>query len=348
MGQGMVIVPRGNPVFENLNSYYLDLRRLLEHCQGEMGSGAIYLKSPTAEGVLLFEAHEVLGGTYENRGEKLAGKAAIDRLLTPSPTENYQVSIYEMAPEEAYYWSSIPNAKRIYEDLSTEFTDLEGLIKKMSSEKLSGYIEISLNSDLDGGFLFFRNGQVVGGYYFWEKNFSASRESQDLLLRKAKRSGGIFHVSRISVESNAVKEVSKKPSAPEVIGALEELLALLESLCTSSQTIKADFNTLLKKRFLDLADEYAFLDPFAGEFQYSGRKIRLASAVSDDDLAKGLLTAVAGLVRDQGLKVPFNSRLEGWLQKHRKKLLSLGISVDNLLSVQKIPQAGLRQQPKSA
>ena len=93
----MVIVPRGNPVFENLNSYYLDLRRLLEHYQGEMGSGAIYLKSPTAEGAIFFEAHELLGGTYENRGEKLAGKAAIDRLLTPSPTENYQVSLYDVS-----------------------------------------------------------------------------------------------------------------------------------------------------------------------------------------------------------------------------------------------------------
>jgi hypothetical protein len=98
--------------------------------------------------------------------------------------------------------------------------------------------------------------------------------------------------------------------------------------------IKADFNTLLKKRFLDLADEYAFLDPFAGEFQYSGGKIRLAGVVSDADLAKGLLAAVAGLVRDQGLKVPFKGRLDGWLQKHRRKFLSLGISVDSLLAVQ--------------
>jgi hypothetical protein len=330
----MVIVPRGNPVFENLNSYYLDLRRLLEHYQGEMGSGAIHLKSLSAEGAVFFEAHEVLGGTYENRGEKLAGKAAVDRLLTPSPAENYQVGIYEVTPEEAYYWSSIPNAKRIYEDLSTEFTDLDGLIKKMSSEKLSGYIEISLNSELDGGFLFFRNGQVVGGYAFREKNFTTSRESQDLLLRKAKRSGGIFHVSRISLEPEEAKEVPKKGAAPEVITALEELLALLESLFTSSQSVKGDFNTLLKKRFLDLADEYAFLDPFAGEFQYSGKKIRLASEVPDADLAKGLLEAVAGLVRDQGLKTPFKSRLEGWLQKHRKRLLSLGISVDSLLTLQ--------------
>jgi hypothetical protein len=328
----MVIVPRGNPVFENLNSYYLELRRLIEHCQGEMGSGAIYLKSPTAEGAIFFEAHELLGGMYENRGEKLAGKAAIERLLTPSSAENYQVSIYDVAPEEVYYWSSIPSAKRIYEDLSTEFTDLEGLIKKMSSEKLSGYIEVSLNSELDGGFLFFRNGQVVGGYYFWEKNFSPSRENQALLLRKAKRSGGIFHVSKISVESKEVKEAPKKASSPEVITALEEMLALLDSLCTSSQTVKADFNTLLKKKFLDLADEYAFLDPFAGDLQYAERKIRLASEVSDTDLAKGLLAAVAGVVRDQGLKVPFGSRLEGWLQKHGKRLLSLGISVDTLLA----------------
>jgi len=329
-----VIVPRGNPVFENLNSYYLDLRRLLEHYQGEMGSGAIYLKSPTAEGAIFFEAHELLGGTFENRGEKLAGKAAVERLLTPLPSENYQVSIYGVEPEEAYYWSSIPNAKRIYEDLSTEFTDLEGLIKKMSSERLSGYIEISLNSELDGGFLFFRNGQVVGGYYFWEKNFNASRESQELLLRKAKRTGGIFHVSKISVETKQPKEVSKKGSTPEVIAALEELLVLLETLFTSNQTVKADFNTLLKKKFLSMAEEYAFLDPFAGEFQYSGSKIRLASDVTDVELTKGLLVAVAGLMRDQGLNPALKGRLDGWLQKHRKKFLSLGISVDSLLAVQ--------------
>ena len=330
----MVIVPRGNPVFENLNSYYLDLRRLLEHYQGEMGSGAIHLKSPTAEGAIFFEAHELLGGMFENRGEKLSGKAAVERLLTPLPSENYQVSIYGVEPEEANYWSSVSSAKRIYEDLSTEFTDLEGLIKKMSSEKLSGYIEISLNSELDGGFLFFRNGQVVGGYYFWEKNFNASKESQELLLRKAKRSGGLFHVSKIAVETKQPKEVSKKGPAPEIVAALEELLALLETLFTSNQTLKADFNTLLKKKFLRLAEEYAFLDPFAGEFQYSGSKIRLASDVTDAEFAKGLSTAVAGLVQDHGLSAPWRGPLDGWLQKHRKKLLSLGISVDSLLAVQ--------------
>jgi hypothetical protein len=174
----------------------------------------------------------------------------------------------------------------------------------------------------------------VGGYYFWEKNFNASRESQELLLRKAKRTGGIFHVSKISVETKQPKEVAKKGSTPEVIATLEELLVLLETLFTSNQTVKADFNTLLKKKFLSMAEEYAFLDPFAGEFQYSGSKIRLASDVTDAELTKGLLVAVAGLMRDQGLNAVLKGRVDGWLQKHRKKFLGLGISVDSLLAVQ--------------
>ncbi len=329
----MVIVPRGNPVLENLNSYYLDLRRLLEHYQGEIGTGGIYLKSPAVEGAIFFEAHELLGGSFENRGEKLSGKAAIDRLLTPSPTENYQVSIYKVEPEEAYYWSSIPSAKRIYEDLSTDFTDLEGLVKKMSSERLSGYIEVSLNSEMDGGFLFFRNGQVVGGYYFWEKNFSTSNESRGLLLRKAKRGGGIFHVSKLSVEAREARETSKREPAPEVLGALEDLLSLLESFFASNQIVKGDFNTLLKKRFLHMADEYAFLDPFAREFHYAGRKIRFVSEAKNAEVAQGVFVAVAGLVREQGVSALFKTRLDGWLQKHGKKLLGFGISVDSLLAL---------------
>jgi len=326
----MVIIPRDHPVLENLNSYYLDLRRLLEHCQGDMGSGGIYLKSLAAEGVVFFEAQELLGAAYESRDEKLAGKEALNRLLTRSPTENYLVSVYRIEPEEVYYWCSIPGAKKIYEDLSTEFTDLEGLIKKMISEKLSGYIEVSLNSESDGGLLFLKKGQVLGGYYFWEKIFSTSKESQDLLLRKTKQSGGIFHVSKISTENKEAGEGSKKAPGAELLAALEELLGLLENLFTSGPTAKGDFNTLLKKKFLDLADEFVFLDPFARELQYSAGKLRFAAEAKEEELAKGLLVAVTGLAQDQGLSASLKSPLEGWFQKHRKRLLSLGISGERL------------------
>ena len=35
----MVVIPKQQPVLENLNVYYLNIRKLLEHFQGEIGTG---------------------------------------------------------------------------------------------------------------------------------------------------------------------------------------------------------------------------------------------------------------------------------------------------------------------
>ena len=40
----MVIIPREKPIIENLNIYYLDVKKLLEHYQGEVGSGGVFFK----------------------------------------------------------------------------------------------------------------------------------------------------------------------------------------------------------------------------------------------------------------------------------------------------------------
>ena len=58
----MVVIPRQQPVLENLNIYYLNVRKLLEHFQGEIGSGGVFFKSHTAEGVIFFDQNELLSG----------------------------------------------------------------------------------------------------------------------------------------------------------------------------------------------------------------------------------------------------------------------------------------------
>jgi hypothetical protein len=51
----MVVIPKQQPVLENLNVYYLKVKKLLEHFQGEIGSGGVYFKSHAAEGVIFFD-----------------------------------------------------------------------------------------------------------------------------------------------------------------------------------------------------------------------------------------------------------------------------------------------------
>jgi hypothetical protein len=326
----MVIVPRDKPFIENLNSYYLNVPRLLEHYQGELGSGAIHFKSSSAEGVIFFDKEEFLDGICENKDERIAGKAAIDFLMGSSSETNYLINIYHIEPERVYYWSSIPAAKRIYEDLSAEFTDLEGLMRKMGTEKLTGYIEVSVNMGMENALIFYNKGQIIGNFYSWdEPELKVSKEKLNLLVEKTKRSGGTFHVSRISMAKGSGGAKTKKTEdgpSMEVVTALEELLGLFEAIVSSAKTNKGEFQTLLKKRFLDLAETYHFLDPFSGEFQYSNRKIKFTGKASDEDLMKGILTAVRGLADDLGPATQFQTKSAAWFQKYDAKLKELGIA----------------------
>ena len=108
----MIILPKEKPVVQNLNSYYLDINRLLEHFQGELGSGGIYFYSPGAEGVIFFDKDDFLNGIYEDKEVNLKGKEAILNLIEGVKNHNFTISIFDILPERIYFWANIPKAEK--------------------------------------------------------------------------------------------------------------------------------------------------------------------------------------------------------------------------------------------
>ncbi|MCP4693743.1 MAG: hypothetical protein GY859_37260, partial [Desulfobacterales bacterium] len=207
----MVIIPKEKPVIENLNSYYLDVRKLCEHYQGEIGSGGIHFKSPNSEGIIFFDKDEILNTYFKDKSEEFTGKDQAERIMNILGGRNFTVNIYKIDNEKVYFWARVPKAEKIYKDLSTEFTDLKGLIKKMASEKLTGYIEVSIADGEESGIIFLNSGVILGGSYSWRTGGpNRTKESQELLIKKTKKSGGVFHVSSIP----APEARRAKPSQP--------------------------------------------------------------------------------------------------------------------------------------
>jgi len=322
----MVVFPREEPVIEGLNSYYLEPSRLLEHYQGQLDSGVIHFKSASAEGAVFFDKDGLLEGVYEGKEENLRGKDAVQRLIHSTRSDNYTIGVYELEPEKLYYWTSILKAERVHENLSTEFTDLEGLMRKMASEKLSGYIEISVSSSEDRAFLFFKSGRMLGGSYSWRKGrLDRSQESRNSIIQTAKEKGALFHVSRISA-GNPAEEKAGLPTQ-HILEAVEELLVAVEDLFRSNKSVKGDFRTLLKKAFLELAETYPFLDPFAGEFEYADRKVRFTGESGEARLAEGLLASMKSLGEENGIRSEIKAATDAWLNKHGRKLIALGVKL---------------------
>ena len=97
----MVIIPREKPVIENLNIYYIDVKKLLEHYQGEIGSGGVYFKCHVAEGVIFFDKDDMLNAFYKEKDLELFGSEAIDRIINDGGNYNFTVNVYKIAEPHA-------------------------------------------------------------------------------------------------------------------------------------------------------------------------------------------------------------------------------------------------------
>ena len=322
----MIVFPKEEPVIENLNSFYLDGAKLLEHYQGQLDSGAIHFKSAVAQGAVFFDKDGLLEGVYESRQEKILGKEAVEHLIRSTAGDNYTIGVFKVAADEVYFWAGILGATRVYEDLGAEFTDLDGLIRKMASEKLSGYIEISPGRAEETGLIFFRNGLILGGAYSGKNSrLDRSRESRDAIIQKAKEKGGVFHVSKISAGKPEAGDKAPHIQGQDILRSLEELLVVLETLMHRKKSTQGNFGTLLRRKLIDLAETYPFLDPFAGEFAYSNNRIHFGADASEGKIVEGLLAALNSMAEENGVQAEFRSSMDGWFQKHGKTLIKLGV-----------------------
>ena len=327
----MVIIPREKPIIENLNTYYLDVEKLLEHYQGDVGCGGIYFKSHTAEGVIFFDKDDLLNAIYREKDTELTGADAVDQLIKAGGQYNFSVHVYQISMDEVHYWSSIHSAEKIYKDLSTEFTDLEGLIRKMSSEKLTGYIDVALGNGRESGLIFFINGKIMGGSFTWDNGGPGpTRRNQELLIKKSKEHGGSFNVCRIPLSKmkggGEGRRSLGKPSNNTLI-MLEELLKIFEKTVSSRKKIKVDFNKILKKKFVENAETYAFLDPFAAEFEYTNRRIKFSGAATDQELINGVTNSIRQLAQELGLVPQFLANADAWSEKYASQLENFSVKL---------------------
>ena len=324
----MVILPKEKPLITNLNSYYLDVGKLIEHYQGEFGSGAVHFKSGLAEGVIFFDRDEILNGVLQDRNGEVEGEAAVERLERSASQQDFRVSIYKIDGNKIHFWANAAFAEVLYRDLNAEFTDLPGLMKKMETENLTGCIEVFIGDGEEGGVIFYNSGHIIGGSYTWGRGGGDdSARHQEILVEKVKEWGGIFNVRRISVERNKGAEAAQTEEARPssyFVPALEELLNTFEDLITSEKRIHANFNTMLKKMFLEKVDTYPFLDPFAAELSYVDRKLEYLGNTDGDLLARGVMESVRDLAGQLDLLPSLRTRLKSWSRKYEKEIAETG------------------------
>jgi hypothetical protein len=344
----MIVVPKETPIIEELNSYYVNIEKLFLYYRGVIDSGCAHFRLPSSEGVIFFDAFNLINGTFKDQTSLLRGKAAIDLLFQEARSKNVMISIYEIPPEKIAFWANVANAEDLYKDLSTEFTDLEGLIRKMASDRLTGYIEVTFNAN-DIAVLFLHNGQVIGSISAESKwQLVRTEKFQRDLVEKSRKLGAILNVRKILIEqmgrekantpsptqpqsNENVPNPQKKPISDlpvqekdtrplNIREMLQYLMLIYDKFISGNKRIRGDFDTLLKRKFVEKVDKYDFLDPFTEEFKYANGKIEYSGRVDDARLATGLLECLQEIAAENDMQTWLDKSLWPLREKYTSEI----------------------------
>ena len=326
----MIVFPKNLPLIEGINSFYLNVERFIEHFSGEVPTAAIHFQASKAEGVVFVDDHNILNGIYEDKSTALGGAEAVDYIIHNTGEKSFGVTVYEIEPEYVHFWSNLPNAEVIHNNLSTEFTDLKKLIIKMQAEKLTGYVEVTINGVDETGTVFLNMGNITGSLFPWNrKKLTNSRQDMEKLIETSKKSGGKFNVHQVRLIHNNLADTldtSEETTAPAEAGGeinvaiIEELLTTFEETFLANYKGKSDFRTLLRRKFVEKADNYDFLDPFAAEFHYADGHIDYSGDASTDVLAQGIVESIKEIAEEVDIYYPLLKAIVPWTEKYAAEI----------------------------
>ncbi|PIE56797.1 MAG: hypothetical protein CSA34_02205 [Desulfobulbus propionicus] len=291
-----------------MNSYYLHLDKFVEHLQGEMGSGCLYLKGVTKELLVYFDEVEIVRTIVQEHRHQCETHPSLAPLQEALKTDNFTVKVFYLGANAIFFWGQLPQFQRAKASLNSEEIPLPDLIFRLKQKKFSGFIDVTLLKKKESCLVFFHEGRRVGGSYSWGKGgLSTSDEDYNWLLSKLQVDEGVFSfgsfLENLQQRKNSKKTVKKintvkaTPSEPKksLQPALEEFLYLY-SQSMQEGALKADPIILLRERFLERVDEYPFLDPFMATFEYTNGVFHFSDNVPEDDIARAIVICVWDVV----------------------------------------------------
>jgi hypothetical protein len=336
-----MIFPKGEVVHRNLSTAYTDFAALLSTLKTENFSGIIEIEFPENKGVIFVDSGEIVNAEAKIGAnlKRIIGQEAIQSLMTLSSQKNGVINIYRLSPERVAIVARNLQHEILFRGLSTDFTRLDRLLLKLREDKLNGFIEVLTKEHQPMGVLFLEGGEPVEMFTTPESGPSLfGRKSIPIFVENTIKQGAIFDVYRgqgkiLKKEIKEAKITGRVEDLKELIPIFQEVLSRAEQLVDGGTKKKGLFHKLFKESLVERSEEFPFLDPFAGEFEYREGTIQFTGEAGIKDFAKGIVECLVAtlsrlekeLPKDKMLPLKLKAGIESSLEQHSEALKRLRV-----------------------
>ncbi len=336
-----MIFPKGRVKHQNLLTAYTDLSALLAALKTESFSGTIEIEFPEKKGILFIDTGEMINGEAKTEGgtKRMVGPEAIRYLLSVSSQKDGVLNIYQLSPEQVVVLASNLQHEIVFKGLTTDFTRLDRLLLKLKEEKHTGFIEVFTKSQKPMGVLFLQEGDPAEMFTVTESAPSVfGRKSIPSFVENAVKDGAILDVYRSQGKKGFAEPVpSQSPGQNQ--NALREMIQIFQGVLSNAEKLvdgasrRGTFRAVFKRSLVEKSEQYPFLDPFGGEFDYRDGTIEFTGEARETAFTQGLgeclQTTLAyveeELPKNKMLPLKLRAEIESSLEPHRATITRLGL-----------------------
>ncbi|WP_432821270.1 GTPase-activating protein [Trichloromonas sp.] len=159
----MVLLPKGNPVKENVNPGKINLPAALEKLQAGKFCGYLRFDFVEGTGVIIFENGRLISALFEGASQRLIAYDAIASIFEKALEGQGRLNVYRLAPELALSVHALLHGDLLYKGQELKLIDIKALLGRLKEMAMSGCLRIYTGDRV--ALIFYRDGSPLGFFH---------------------------------------------------------------------------------------------------------------------------------------------------------------------------------------
>jgi len=158
----MVLLPRGNPVKENIDPSKVNLAEAFKKLKTGGFTGYLRFEAGEGTGIMIFEKGRLISALFEGR-ERLVAYDALARVFSLALTSKSRLDIYRLSPDLAMSIHALLHGDVLYQGQELKLLDIRTLLGKLKEDQINGCLRIYTADRI--ALIFYRGGNAVGFFH---------------------------------------------------------------------------------------------------------------------------------------------------------------------------------------
>jgi hypothetical protein len=171
----MILLPRGNPVKENINPGKVNLADAFGKMRQGKFTGYLRFDFPTATAVFIYQEGRLISALFQGDHEDLIAYDAIDRTFREAMVGNGKLNIYRLSTELAYSIHTLLHGEVLHKGQDLQLIDIKSLLLHMREEQRTGCLRIYSKEHI--ALIFYRDGKPLGFFHDGSTDIETTADS---------------------------------------------------------------------------------------------------------------------------------------------------------------------------